>query len=162
LWLKGGHVTTKLDSFFAAQGLRPMGTLAHFGIKGQKWGVRRSDSQLSSSKGSSEAADAARARTTQAAIKKAGGTSSVSDADLNQLVNRLNLEKRYTDIKSSTSLSTKTQSKVKKVLSIGDTMNAAIRFSASPAGKLLASKVGLSKISDVATLAVKAAPKEDK
>lgn len=143
---------TKLDKFFIGQGLRPMDSLAHVGIKGMRWGFRRSDAQLG--KASTDAADATRAAATQKAIKKAGSTSVASDADLNHLVNRLNLEKRYTDIKSSTSISTRTQSKVKKILSVGDTMNTAIKFAASPAGKALATKIGLTGISKSATTSI--------
>jgi hypothetical protein len=135
-------MTTKLDNFFKDQGIQPMGTLAHFGIKGQKWGVRRSDSQLSSN-----SADAARAAATQTAIKK-GGVSSVSDADLNHLVNRVNLQKRYSEVtstKGNTSL-TKTVSKsTKTLLAVGEVMNKAISFANSPAGRILATKVGLYK-----------------
>jgi hypothetical protein len=140
-------VTTNIDKFFKEQGLLPIGTLAHYGIKGQRWGFRRSDAQLAKSASKTlDAADAVRAATTQAAINKAKSTSVVSDADLNHLVNRLNLEKRYVDIKASTSTSTKTHSKIKTLLSVGDTLNKAVSFSQSPAGQMLASKLGLAKV----------------
>jgi hypothetical protein len=138
-------MTTNIDEFFKNQGLKPFGTLVHSGIKGMKWGIRRSDAQLSSTKGSSDAADAVRAATTQKAITKAKSTSVASDADLNHLVNRLNLEKRYVDIKASTSTSAKANSKIKTLLSAGDTMNKALSFAQSPVGKMLGSKLGLSK-----------------
>jgi hypothetical protein len=148
-------VTATIDKFFKEQGLRPMGTLAHVGIKGMKWGIRRSDTQLakaSSHPGTSD--DAAKAKATLSAIKK-GGTSAVSDADLNHLVNRINLEKRYSEIKSSTSLSKKTHTKMRSLLSVGDTINTAVKFAGSPAGRILASKLGLKNVTDVASKAIK-------
>ena len=127
-----------------------MGTLAHFGIKGMKWGVRRSDAQLTKANSGSkpggitprsgESEDAARARTTLATIKKSKSRTSVSDADLNHLVNRLNMEKRYTEISKSSSFD-KSHAKVKTLLNVGDTMNKAISFYNSPAGKLITAKL---------------------
>lgn len=145
-------MTATLDKFFKEQGLRPIGTLAHVGVKGMKWGVRRSDAQLAKTNPTS--ADAARAATTQKAIKK-GGTSAVSDADLNHLVNRISLEKRYADVKTSTSVSTRTHSKIRTLLSAADTINTAVRFTASPAGRLLAKTVGLDKAVASASKAIK-------
>lgn len=145
-------MTTKLDKFFKNQGIQPIGTLAHVGVKGMKWGVRRSDAELA--KANSSSADAARAAATQKAIKK-GGTSAVSDADLNHLVNRISLEKRYADIKTSTSVSTKTHSKIRTLLSAADTINTAIRFTASPAGRMIAKQIGLDKAVASASKAIK-------
>jgi len=175
-------MSTRLDKFFTDQGLRPMETLIHFGIKGQKWGFRRSDAQLAggktgttvtgvkvatdasgkiiSTKGGSltarldargmniknvplENADATRARTTMATIKKTKSLSAVSDSDLNHLVNRLGLEKRYSEATSKNSVTTKAHSKVKTLLGIGKTVNEAMKFADSPAGQALASAAGL-------------------
>lgn len=217
-------MTTKLEKFFANQGLQPMGTLIHHGVKGQKWGVRRSDSQLSGGKSSSKSssgksirerlgirttaektaggqtattasgvkvqtdasgkivsakggkltarldvrgmniknvplanADAIRAKTTLSTIKKTKSLVSVSDSDLNHLVNRLGLEKRYSEATRTTSPITKTHSSIKTLLGLGNTMNSAIKFAASPAGMLLASKVGLDKAASTAVNAIKVA-----
>jgi len=132
-------VASELEKFFTSQGLRPIGSLAHWGIKGMKWGIRRSDAELARSRG--ESADAVRAKTTQTAISKAKSLSAVSDSDLQHLVNRLNLEKRYSEINPSAF--TKGHNATKSLLSVGDTVNKAIQFSQSPAGKLLASSLSL-------------------
>jgi len=117
--------------------------ISHWGIKGMRWGVRRSDSELARLRGGlDEAGDAARARQTQTAISKAKSLAAVSDADLNHLVNRLNLEKRYVDVKASTSVSAKTSSKIKTLLAAGETMNKAVSFYDSEAGQILAAKLG--------------------
>lgn len=135
-------MNTQLEKFFIEQGLRPMGTLVHYGIKGMRWGIRRSDEELARAN-SSSSVDAIRARETLTAIKKSGSLSAASDADLNHLVNRINLEKRYSEIQSSAF--EKGHNQVKTLLSVGDTANKAISFANSPAGKLLASSLGLTK-----------------
>lgn len=120
--------------------------ISHWGIKGMKWGIRRSDDELARLRGGlDEAGDAARARQTQQAISKAKSLAAVSDADLNHLVNRLNLEKRYVDIKAATSVSAKTNSKIKTLLGFGETMNKAVAFYDSEAGRILAGKLGFVK-----------------
>ena len=126
--------------------------LSHFGIKGMRWGVRRTDAQLAKAstitprKGESQ--DAARARTTLSTIKSTKSTTSVSDSDLQHLVNRISLEKRYSEItsgKSSTSVTKSVDKKVKTLLAIGDTMNKAYTFANSPSGRILANQLGLYK-----------------
>ncbi len=64
--------------------------LAHFGIKGMRWGVRSKNSESGSS--DHESAKAAAAK-----IKK-GGTKSLSNRELQELVTRLNLERQYSTI----------------------------------------------------------------
>jgi len=69
--------------------------------------------------------------------------SAVSDSDLQHLVNRINLEKRFAEVDPSTF--DKGHQRLKKALDVGKTMNDAIKFANSPAGNLLASQLGLSK-----------------
>ena len=120
--------------------------LSHHGIKGMKWGIRRSKAQLSRGRGgedSDESPDAVRAKETASKIKAKGSLTAVSDADLNHLVNRINLEKRYADINPSSFQ--KGHKQVKTLLDVGTTMNQAIKFINSPAGSLLSAQLGLSK-----------------
>lgn len=64
----------------------------HFGVKGMRWGVERS--RTARTDDDSKSADAARARATADKIKK-HGVSAVSNADLQHLVSRQNLEKQH-------------------------------------------------------------------
>lgn len=64
--------------------------LAHYGVKGMKWGVRRNRS--SSKPAASE--DATRASEFAARAKK-GGSKTLSNKELQDLVTRMNLEQQY-------------------------------------------------------------------
>ena len=101
--------------------------LAHFGVKGMHWGVERS--RTARTDDNSKSADAARARATADTIKK-HGVNAVSNADLQHLVNRRNLEKQHAG------LSTANRSDGKKFLDklVSDQKDAAQR----EAGKVVA------------------------
>jgi len=66
--------------------------LSHFGIKGMRWGVRRSSSQLHAP--SDDHASAQEAKTKA----KKSGTKSLSNQELQSLINRMNLEQQYNRI----------------------------------------------------------------
>lgn len=65
--------------------------LAHYGIRGMKWGVRRTKKQLNSAHTSEDATKAHEYKTRA----KTSGTSSLSNKELQHLVNRMNLEQQY-------------------------------------------------------------------
>jgi len=67
--------------------------LAHYGIKGMKWGVRRSPAQLKSARPPASD-DHATARRARAKVKK-GGLKSLSNDELKTYLERMDLEKRY-------------------------------------------------------------------
>lgn len=79
--------------------------LYHYGIKGMKWGVRRTEAQLARAKGS-----------------KKEDISSMSDDELRRRVNRLNMEQQYKKLtESSTS---KGADYMKKIYKAGTTVAA--------------------------------------
>lgn len=94
--------------------------LAHYGVKGQKWGVRRR-------------------RQSQASKDHATNRklAAMSDAELQQTVNRIRMEKQYKELEKSKIK--KGHDAAKTILAVGATVNAAIAFSKSPAGKVIAS-----------------------
>lgn len=82
--------------------------LEHYGIKGMRWGVRRSDEQLARARGrrkksgkpvtpTKKSEDAAAAEESRKKAKK-GGVESLSNQELQQLNTRLNLEQQYTKL----------------------------------------------------------------
>ncbi len=70
--------------------------LAHYGVLGMKWGVRRRHPETSSPR-SPVSSDAARAAALKIQVRKQG-TQSLSNADLQHLVTRLNLERQYSNL----------------------------------------------------------------
>lgn len=109
--------------------------ISHHGIKGMKWGVRRSQAQLDAASGSSISSDAKAAASAQAKINS-GGTKSLSNQELQGLVNRMNLERQYSQ------LQTQHQSELdrglqttKNLLKVGKTVEDVRKFLETPTGK---------------------------
>jgi len=80
--------------------------LEHYGIKGMRWGVRRTREQIDRARGKRKAKgkpvtpvseDAKRARAAQTKAKTEG-VGALSNQELQQLNKRLNLEKNYSDL----------------------------------------------------------------
>lgn len=72
--------------------------LAHYGVKGMRWGHRKAEGGSaggSSSSGKSE--DAIRTSIHKAKVRK-GGTDVLSNKDLEDLVKRMNLEKQFSTL----------------------------------------------------------------
>ena len=80
--------------------------LAHYGIKGMKWGVRRSERQLAVARKKGDVPadeDAVKAVQTQKKISEAGSLNVVSSKELQHLVNRIELEKKYVNLTTQAS-----------------------------------------------------------
>lgn len=67
--------------------------LAHFGVKGMRWGVRRSSTSSTASE------DAKRVAATKTKIRF-GNTSRLSNKELQDVVTRMNLEQQYSNLTS--------------------------------------------------------------
>jgi len=101
-----GHAAP-LDRFIASmQEVDEEADALQFGIKGMKWGVRRSEKQLEAARADADP-DAIKAVETQTKINAAGSLNVVSSKDLQQLVSRMELEKKY--IKATLESSATTQ-----------------------------------------------------
>lgn len=73
--------------------------LVHHGIKGMKWGVRRTEAQLARARGNTKSDE----KTSSTSTKKAEPTkrkkmSEMSDEELRRVVNRLQLEQQYRNL----------------------------------------------------------------
>lgn len=69
--------------------------LAHFGVKGMRWGVRKSDPGAGASSGGSE--DHQKVVAVKTKIKS-GGTKSLSNQELQDFITRANLEKQFNSL----------------------------------------------------------------
>lgn len=107
--------------------------LAHYGIKGMKWGVRRDDRQLLRARGDISEDYIVSRKNKKKPIPQ------LSNAQLKALNERLQLERTNNDLQSRSALA-----KIKKgtavagtVLAIGTTVTTAYNFAQSPAGKAI-------------------------
>lgn len=66
--------------------------LKHYGVKGMKWGVRRANPSGGTNSGSE---DAKTNRAIKAKVKAGGGTKALSNKELKDYLERMDLEKRY-------------------------------------------------------------------
>lgn len=96
--------------------------LAHFGVRGMKWGVRKKRSASSDAQ--------------HHGANKKKALKELSDDDLRTLVNRLNMEQNARRLNPSKVNAG--HNAVKAALAVGITANSVIAFSASPAGKKMA------------------------
>lgn len=73
--------------------------LVHYGIKGMKWGVRRTDAQLARARGKTSDSQPAHEDYKKAHSGKSVKT--MSDAELRSRLNRLQMEQQYSKLSSS-------------------------------------------------------------
>lgn len=79
--------------------------LEHYGVKGMKWGVRRSRAELASARGERKAAKAERKRVTNtstgpnsSATRLQKPVGEMSDVELGAVLNRVRMEAQYRDV----------------------------------------------------------------
>lgn len=97
--------------------------LMHYGILGMKWGIRRTPEQLGrKSKSNSKENEKYNSKNSKKITKSSSNSSSkksvkdMSDAELREKINRLQLEKQYKDLTKSDAQSSKAKAFVADVL----------------------------------------------
>jgi hypothetical protein len=124
--------------------------LAHYGIMGMKWGVRRDRAQLARTSGKktpdskTPSEDSAKASAARSKAKK-GGVRTLSNQELQDLTNRMNLEQSYNRLSGQKSKLEKGKARVGQILSLGKTANDVAAFAASPMGRQLLGTIKTSK-----------------
>lgn len=122
--------------------------LSHYGVKGMRWGVRRSDSGGGGSAPAAKSAPKPRMSEDAKSVEKAfnkidrGGTDALSNHELQSVVTRMNLEQQYHRLTSEPTAQQKHalttgHNAVKQMLGVGKTINDVHKFMNSPAGKAL-------------------------
>jgi hypothetical protein len=79
-----------------------MSEIYHHGIKGMKWGVRRNEEELARARG--HIANQSKLGRSSAKLKRTiemDDPSKMTDEELRQKVNRMNLERQYRDLSTS-------------------------------------------------------------
>lgn len=129
--------------------------LAHYGIKGMRWGRRKSEGSSAvevsttatpgkkvTAKGGQNSPPSSDAIRVAAAKQKAktSTTDALSTKELQELVNRMNLEQQYSRLTETKGFFEKLDSdkkKVDKLMGAGQTANNVVTFINSPVGKAL-------------------------
>lgn len=113
--------------------------LEHYGIKGMRWGVRKSEHEGGTTAKRTAvpvSADKARAQEHASKVGKKGDTSALSNAELQQLVQRMNLEQQYSRLATQPGKLATGQKKVNSILTTADTGKKAYNLVApTPVGK---------------------------
>lgn len=125
------------------RGRSAMDGLLHYGIKGMKWGVRRSEAQLARSKNSPKPQLSEDAKTVNRLHGKieTKGTGSLSNQEMRQFLERMDLESRYARMTSEPpgkSRMDRGHDQVKKYLGMANTYAEVRRFLKTPAGQGIA------------------------
>lgn len=113
--------------------------LMHYGVKGMKWGVHRSDAELAraSTRTPRASADAKAADSAQTKIH-AGGTRTLSNQELQGLITRMNLERQYQSMTAQNHVETdRGLAATKKILKYGKTVEEVRKFLDTPTGKAI-------------------------
>jgi hypothetical protein len=121
-------------------------SLIHYGIKGMKWGVRRSEAQLARSKSSPKPQLSEDAKNVNRLHNKieTKGTGSLSNQEMRQFLERVDLERRYNQTMSSPpgkSRMDRGHDQVKKYLGMAQTYDQVRKFLETDSGKMV--KTGL-------------------
>lgn len=132
--------------------------LEHHGIKGMKWGVRKKrpastgpekvtvtktpGKRVKTSGGRQQHAhpDAVKAAINKQKARKST-TDSLSNAELKALINRMQMEQQYATIVANSSSLKRGQDSIKNILGLGESVNQALKFANSPAGKAIRSSL---------------------
>lgn len=77
----------------------PDNYLCHHGVKGMKWGIRKSRPKSSLNPFKKKTPSKQTAKSTKTTKKKKVKIKELSDSDLQKKINRLQMEKRYRDLK---------------------------------------------------------------
>jgi hypothetical protein len=108
--------------------------LEHHGVKGMKWGVRRSNPSGSSSSSSHPSSEDAKRAKASAAIAKTHGTHALSNQDLQHLVSRTDLEQRYSKLSTK---NTNAGAKIAKEILLNVGKQQATQVLIKSAGKII-------------------------
>lgn len=115
--------------------------LQHFGVKGMKWGVRRATGRGAKKKAPRRSADAKK-KDTILERRARGGTRVLSNNDIQIAVRRIELERRIDTLAPPRNTGERVRRVISGLLTDGRTVNDAISFANSPAGRAVQVGIG--------------------
>lgn len=121
-----------------ASTLTPEDFLAHYGVKGMKWGVRRAErAEKKAQKRYENSSEDSRAAQNAAKKIKKGSVDALSNQELQALVTRMNLEQQLSGLQEKKKTKSAGQKFVEEVAreQFKNTVSGAIRDSIGAAGK---------------------------
>ena len=125
-------MSTTFDMYLERRRQKPV---KHYGVKGMRWGIRRSRAVLARARaGKAESDDAKEARAIALKVKKSG-TKSLTNAEMQKLTTRLNLENNLAN--ANKTVLQRGEKRVKRMLSYGTTMNNVIDFANTETGRMV-------------------------
>lgn len=95
-------------------------SLTHYGILGMKWGVRRTDAQLARARGSKSKSSSEEESEDYKKAHSSKSIKSMSDAELRNRLNRLQMEQQYTRLNPGTM--SKGKEAANKIMKAGTTV----------------------------------------
>ena len=120
------------------------GTLTHYGIKGMKWGVRRTRKQIDADSSDTKAAKEVKAKIS----RNKGSTNPLTNQELQSLNTRMNLEQNYKQLVSKEAQSRKNASALKRgqkatkeILDVGKTVSEVYNFTQTPMVKSIKQQI---------------------
>ena len=108
--------------------------LEHFGVKGMRWGVRKKQEPVSTGVAKTPMSSDATLASKISTKARTSGMSSLSNAELQALNQRLQLERQYSSLVGSPATKSG-MDKVQNVMKVVGTVNTVINLANSPAGK---------------------------
>lgn len=114
--------------------------LEHWGVMGMKWGVRNNGKSSRRSSKKEDASDDSKRATTLLSRVKSSGVKALTNDELAEFNNRLQLEQRFSQLAPESSFK-KGMSFTKDILNVGATVNQAASFVSSPTGRAIANSL---------------------
>lgn len=107
--------------------------LEHFGIKGMRWGVRRSEAQLRRARGDSRESDSDDSKTASELKKRP--LASLSNAELKQLNERMQLEQTYSQLTTKQSTINQGKTRFENTLNLAKKLSEVYNLVNSPGAR---------------------------
>lgn len=112
-------------------------SLTHYGVKGMKWGVRKSSDSSGGGRNKLPPSEDFQNVSANRAKIRSGGTKALSNKELQDVVTRMNLEEQYHTLKEKKKNRGKGRNALNKIMTTNKKVNQILSVANSPAGKIV-------------------------